>query len=580
MIRSPLLHSALLALAIVAVFGQSCTFNFLAWDDKPLIYDNPNIAHPTLPSLQAHWSQPHVSMYIPLVYTTWWSLASIAQISTPDIDTGSNLNPSIFHAANLLVHIVSACLVYQILLLLIDSPWPALAGAMLFAIHPQQAESVCWATGMKEMLCGMLCLAALLQYLRFARAGPPAHAWRYRPSRDKDLPPPASPTERKLHYFAATFFYILALLAMPSAVTLPLVAIALDWLLIRRSIKAAFLAMLPWLALSFVFAIIATHVQPATEIDPSPLWARPLIAADSLAFYLYKLVFPLHLAFDYGRRPQVVLDRHWLYYTWLVPAALAVALWRLRKPTLTAAALVFAIPLLPVLGLTAFVFQFYSTVADRYVYFALLGPALALAWFLSNHRSALPAIVCSLLLALFAVKAFFQAQTWRDTQSLCLNAVQVNPQSFLAYNNLGDDLHHRGVNARALAGVTDDSSAAAAYTQEFHDDVDRAIGYYRQSIAANSVQYLPYENLAKALMLRDRGGEAATVIQNLLDVQRQLPKLHRYGAAQLAFWRGQREYDLGNWSAAFEQLRVAVQLDPTNSIAVMELDSARQKIRN
>ena len=45
--------------------------------------------------------------------------------------------------------------------------------------------------------------------------------------------------------------------------------------------------------------------------------------------------------------------------------------------------------LLPVLGLIPFDFQHYSTVADRYAYLAMLGPAIALAWGLTRPMPAM-----------------------------------------------------------------------------------------------------------------------------------------------------------------------------------------------
>ncbi len=72
--------------------------------------------------------------------------------------------------------------------------------------------------------------------------------------------------------------------------------------------------------------------------------------------------------------------------------ALGLAAWlwyqRTRVPWLVSTAGVFVAGLLPVLGLVPFAFQAYSTVADRYVYIAMLGPALALAWGWRSSSSA------------------------------------------------------------------------------------------------------------------------------------------------------------------------------------------------
>ena len=69
--------------------------------------------------------------------------------------------------------------------------------------------------------------------------------------------------------------------------------------------------------------------------------------------------------------------------TGIGPWVVELGLWwgRRRVAWIGAAAAVFVSGLVPVLGLIPFDFQYhYSTVADRYVYLALLGLALGMAW--------------------------------------------------------------------------------------------------------------------------------------------------------------------------------------------------------
>jgi hypothetical protein len=80
-------------------------------------------------------------------------------------------------------------------------------------------------------------------------------------------------------------------------------------------------------------------------LELAPLWARPLIAGDALAFYVYKLVFPVSLAMDYGRRPVAVLQEGWAYWTWWAPVTIGIAILAVRKqyPWLVCASLLFVI---------------------------------------------------------------------------------------------------------------------------------------------------------------------------------------------------------------------------------------------
>jgi hypothetical protein len=164
------------------------------------------------------------------------------------------------------------------------------------------------------------------------------------------------------------------------------------------------------------------------------VWARPFIAGDALAFYLGKLAWPVGLCADYGRTPEEVLGHAWGYLTWLAPAVLGVLVWRgrARRPMLLAAAALFSLGLLPVLGFVPFIFQQFSTVADRYAYLALLGPAVALAWWLSTQRRPAAGVATSAVLAALGFLSAFQTLHWYNNGTFWTHTIRHNPRSWLA----------------------------------------------------------------------------------------------------------------------------------------------------
>jgi len=359
-------------------------------------------------------------MYIPAVYTTWWTLALVARDPAP-AEGAPSLRPWVFHAANVLVHAINAVTVLAILRMLVQRPWAAFAGAVLFAVHPLQVEPVAWATGMKDLLAGMLALLAIYQYIRFA-----------------------SPGKRKsLHYTFATVLLIAALFAKPAAIVVPFIAAILDLFVIGRPLDRVLKSVGLWLLLIVPCMIWTAKVQPVPEMIAPPLWARPLIAADAIAFYLYKLVWPMRLGIDYGRFPEMVISKGWIWFTWIVPAALTAVIVMLRRRWLSAAGLIFVAGVLPVLGLVPFTFQSNSTVADRYVYLSMLGPALAVAFGLAAY----PGIACRIvpvILVLLALQAALQCRTWRNAEALMHHALDVNPRSPFANNNYGGAVFAQG----------------------------------------------------------------------------------------------------------------------------------------
>ena len=520
-----------LVVITLAVFGQVRDHGFL-WDDDINISENSYLNPVTLPKLLHFWQKPYERLYIPLTYTVWGILAGFSEPDMPQED-GLNLKPRPFHIANLILHALSVLVVFVILRLLVANDWAAGGGALLFALHPLQVEPVAWATGMKDLLCGFFSLVAVWQYLAYAK-GAAAPVSGLSPQPHPNLAEKGDGIEVQggaLHYSLAFLAFVLALLAKPTAVAVPLVAWALDRWALGRSMRQSAVGLGGWLAAAAVLIIITTLAQPAAGAKfITPLWARPLVAGDAAAFYLYKLVFPFWLGPDYGRSPEWVLSQSWTYFTWVVPLGLAIILWRWRDrwPLLIASAGIFIAALLPVSGLIPFDFQRISTVADRYLYLSMLGPALALAWLIAEKRRMLVAATCALVLGLLGVASVFQAHYWRDATALFSYALTVNSNSWLAYNNLG--------NALAMQG-----------------ELKEAVRHYRRALEIDPAYAKAHNNLGIALALRAELGEAVRHYRRALEIDPAYAKAHNNFGVALAM--------LGEFKEAMGHFRRALEVD-------------------
>ncbi|HMB94812.1 MAG TPA: hypothetical protein VKK61_02105, partial [Tepidisphaeraceae bacterium] len=393
----------LLIVCTLVAMGNLAHSEFVSWDDPFNIYQNPRLNPPTFEGIAFYWKHFAYGLYIPLTYTLWGLLALIAKVA-PD-PQGISLNPWVFHTASLIIHLISGLIVFKILELLIRNRLAAWIGALLFAIHPVQVEAVAWAAGMKDVLCGMLALLAIWQYLIYARE------------------------QKKLYYFLGLIAFIAAMLSKPSAMVVPVILFAIDFWLLRRNWKSILNSLLPWIILSVIGAVIAQNAQPAIGVTPAPMWARPFIAADSLAFYLYKIVWPINLTIDYGWRPEIIIQQWWFYIVWIVPVALgiALALSRKRQPELLVAGIIFIAVLAPVLGFVTFLFQYFSTTADHYLYLAMLGPALTVAWIIDRFSQPIVMRIAAIILALLGLRTILQTQYWHDDFELFPHALAVNP---------------------------------------------------------------------------------------------------------------------------------------------------------
>lgn len=249
--------------------------------------------------------------------------------------------------------------------------------------------------------------------------------------------------------------FLLATLSKPQAVAMPLVLFFLDGRTWREPATQTVRRAIPWgLTIAAVLAI-TTVAQPADGVaDRSPAWLRPVVAGDALSQYAWSLMAPLGLAIDYGRIPDVVLADPWsLIRAAGVAACLgAVAcvpwLERWRLPIVLA-----IVPLLPVLGLVPFAFQGISTVADRYAYLSMLGPALGLGRVVSRSSRAgrgglIVAIACLAACCLITQR---QIRTWRSSTAVFEWALEVNPRSFVGRLGVAGELLRDTRHAEAIA---------------------------------------------------------------------------------------------------------------------------------
>lgn len=580
---------AILVVATLATYLSLCWCDFTSWDDNQNVSHNPYLNPSTLEGVAHFWTTPHMFLYIPMTYTVWGALAAVAQLDQPT-PSGIWLNASVFHFANVLVHLLAVLAAYQLLLALTRNRWPACAGALLFALHPVQVESVAWVAGMKDVLCGMFSICALWQYVRFAQD-------------ESSGGENALSRRRWLHYGLATAAVVLAMLSKPSAMTVPFLAAVLDRWIVRRPWRRIAAALWPWAVLGLACAFLAHWVQPvAASFDAGRLWQRPLLAGAALAFYLYKLIFPLHLAIQYDYAPQVLLAGRWIYLAWLIPAAVALAIWLKRRsaPWSIAAAAIFFLSVLPVLGFVPFQFERLSLTADHYFYVAMIGPAMALAFALTclHQRSQkTAAAICAAVLALLALRSGLQTGYWRDTQTLFEHEVAVNPRSDLGYNKLAslaldrnDPKTAEKLTLESLAAQPDQSGAylMLGNIMSHEGRADEAIKAFGTAIGRDPDNHAAMSSLAGLLAERGQIDQAMRLCRRAIEIeptdvnahlnlsimlarQRRLPEAIDEAEQAVRYDRGSAKAELtlgvfilqsGDPRGAVPHLKQALRLDP------------------
>jgi tetratricopeptide (TPR) repeat protein len=478
----------LLALALVALtlaaYHPAWNAGFI-WDDDKYVTQNPLLTAPD--GLRRIWfSLDSPSQYFPLTYTTFYLERAVW-----------GLNPAGYHRINILLHLANALLVWGLLTrLAVPGAWLA---AALFALHPVQVETVAWITERKNLLMGFFFLLTLLSWTKFIEEKT-KQPWRF--------------------YALALVLYALALCAKTTACTLPAALWLILWWEKRPIGWRRWAQIAPFVALGLMMGLvtiwwernkIGTH-GPAFAIGPLE---RILIASRGLWFYLGKLFWPVDLTFSYPR--WTISPQDPAAYVWpLATAALGVAIWWARKWAgrgLEAAALFFAATLSPVLGFVMMVTFLYSFVADHYQYLACLGPIALVSAGLTRwgelRRPLLQPAFCAGLLVVLAAVTWQQCGIYRNEETLWRGTLARNPGSWMAENNLGLALVHKGQRQEAIAHFRqalrikpDDGKAMnnLGNALVMNGELGEAIAQYRQALETNPADVEAHFNLGNALV--------------------------------------------------------------------------------
>lgn len=521
---------------------------FISMDDPANVYANPIFTESEFhwTSLAYFWIEDYAGLYIPVTYSFWGGEALLSRWFRPPIaaDSGLSPNPTVFHIGNLLLHLANTALVYLVLRRWVPGVKGPLAGALLFGIHPLHVETVSWVTESKGLLAAGFSLLAYLLYLAAVER----------------------PSGGRWYRVVATVCFLLAMLSKPTAVTLPFVVAVAEILIRRRAWREVAVSLAGWVLMGVVVVVVTQRVQSQSmlDVEPTGIIDRIRIAGDALAFYIVKLCFPSALIPDYGRTPQLVLSTTLSWFAWLLPLGLLLAVLPLRRRSIYLAAMtIFVFSLAPVLGLIPFGFQAVSTVADRYVYFALLGPSLALAAWFSDRTEAVSTLLVIGLLIVCGIQSWRQNGYWRNDRALFTRTLEVNDRSVLAANALGNVASREGSYAQAInyyqwALRIDPTSAESwfnlAASYEALGQPEQALPAYQSSLQFRPGYVKAQQAIARVLQGMGHYEQAVGVLEELVE---KVPShyLARYQLAELFV-------EFGELEAAEEQYRVVIEQEP------------------
>jgi tetratricopeptide (TPR) repeat protein len=435
--RSPWISFAVCAFlsAIVwAVFGQTRHYEFVNFDDDVYVYQNPVVASGlTLQNVESS------ICHVPPGNWDWVPLTTLSNMVDYQL---FGLKAGAYHLTNVFLHLLTACLLFQMLRSLTGAIWASAFVAAAFAVHPLRVESVAWVAERKDVLSGLFFMLTVWSYAGYVRRS------------------------------GAIFFYLMALaclalglMAKGTLVSVPLILLLLDyWPLNRVAGREHATAPLGriWFKLlleKIPFAVLAgldaaatilaqraqSSLQPPVAVT---LMARVANGVGSYVIYLRQMLWPANLAVLYhhpGNHINIVQAAGAALI--LIIITVVVILGRRKLPFLMVGWLWYLIMLLPVLGIMQVGSQ---PKADRYTYLPLIGLYIAMTWGIAKVFDAWPwkawrlgALAAGSMAAMMAV-SWHQTTFWQNSESLWKHDLACGQETSIAHNNLGLALASEG----------------------------------------------------------------------------------------------------------------------------------------
>ncbi len=415
------------------IYGKATNYQFV-WDDERSHLTKHNDLMNN--NLSALWKKPYDGMYIPVTYTIWMGIKKVAYN-----DHKKELNPKLFHFANILFHTSNAGFIFLILSLLFKDKFASLAGSLLFLLHPLQVESVAWVSEFRGVLGSFFSFTSIYLFIKHITV-----------SSETDF------FSRNKNSILATLFFILGLLSKPSVVVLPFVLAIIVFTFYKEKFKISLKVFLLWLILFIPIAYITSKSQGNELLSfVTPIWQRPFLASYSILFYIFKFILPYNLAACYGVIPENIVGTPSAHISFAVLLILSILLFKNEKYKIYRASfLIFIVSLLPTVGLVSFHYQRFSNMADRYVYFGMFAFAILLAHLWKKYaKQNYFKYAIALVLCTCTILTSVQLKTWGNEFEMWNNAVIKHPEQWTALYNRGVQYGKQGKFKEAIQDYSD-----------------------------------------------------------------------------------------------------------------------------
>ena len=552
--RRDWLAAAILVALTIVVYLPAIVHGGFIWDDNALLTDSATIKDSS--GLYTIWFTTKLIDYVPLTSTSFWIEWRLW-----------HMNPTGYHVTNVLLHALSAVLLWRVLKRLrIPGAWVA---GLLFAVHPVCVASAAWIAERKNTLSMVFYLLSILWFVRFDDEGAQQKArgagkW----------------------FVLSLLAFLVALLAKGSVTVLPAVLLLIAWWRRERITHKDVIRTIPFFAMSVAFAAMTIFIQHRGEAMPQDsVLVRVLAGGRALWFYLLKDIAPLNLTMVYPLWP-VPLNSFVTYLPLMGAVLLIPVLWHFRfgwgRPVLFALGY-FVIALAPVLGVFNMAYFAISRVSDHLQYLAVPGiialVAAAGSLLLEKKNAVAWQAVAAVVTALLCLLTWNHSKIFAVPETLWADNVQKNPNSWRVRNSYGAALFKNNKIDDAIvqykAGLAIDSTAGdlhynlanAYYKQQKREEV---IVEFSHALTNSSEAFNAHNNLGIVLGELGRRKEAIPHFQEAIKAKPRWAEAYRN--------LGDAFLKTDQASEAVKTFEQAIALDPDNSAGHNGLGAAFEKV--
>jgi tetratricopeptide (TPR) repeat protein len=533
-----LIVSAILMIAIL-LYSNSIKNGFIYFDDPECVTENYSIRQINWDNIVHYFTTPLQYMYTPVVLISY----------ATDYQIGK-LDPTIYHATNLLFHLINIILVYCLFLILTRQFHLSIFIAVLFAIHPVNVDGISWIGVRNNILSTLFYLGSLLFYTYYLK------------------------NNLKLKYLILSVFsFLLAAFSKSSAIVLPVILFLWDYYYGRKWKVNLLIEKIPFFLISLFIGIIT--LQMRTDVSANmdyTLFDRFIMICSSLTAYLYKLIIPFPLSFVYAYPAK---NGEFLPpYLYLAPIIFCLIVWGLYKLKISKKVIMVGLGFFLInILLSQAVVLIDNYKANRYAYLGYIGLYFILAelngqilFSVKGWRSKIKSIWKPLLVIFVIVFSFLtysRNSLWKDTVTLLDDVIKKQPDIPWVYNNRGIAKYKDGDYEGALKDFNHtlelDSNFLLSYyykgvLKEIDRDFQGSVAEYDTAISLDPQFSEAYFGRGKSkLELKDYQG-ALHDFSKSVEIDAYFVDGYLY--------RGMVKSKIGNYEGAIADYDMAISYDP------------------